>query len=472
MARFAAENNVLYARYGYYDAAGAFVPQGSAPLPLLPNDTGWQRLGVWVGPDTYHVLVNNEVVAANIPLQYRGGALGLVAGGGPAAFDDVEADRWEPVSDRIQVAETPVPVLQGEIRTAVDLGPLRFSDSFDDPEASEAQWLPFTGDWAFEPGFFVQRQVDGYDRSASAGERFESFVLRATFAHREGAGGGVLFNMARRDVLTEAHIVRYFGSSEVLAWGYFDADGVFQAQGTAAVPAAGTAAHTLEVRAEMGVYSVSLDSALVATDAPLMTGSGYIGLTSSESAVAFESVEVYDTASDADAATVLDLSASDGAWLSADGVITQLSSAQRDFVAGTGIAASAFRASVDVLLPQGEGLEFAGGGIAFHMTGRDNRAGGYVVRFATGGREVIWGAFDEGGAFKEQGNAPVEPEPGAPHTLTVVVRADNFDILVDGALIVSNLLLERADGWVGLVSFQGPVSFSGFQMTLSEAEGQ
>lgn len=468
-AHLSAETSLLHVIYGYFDDAGTFVAQGKTPVGALSGGADWQTLGVWVGRDGYHVLVNGRVVAANIPLQYRGGALGLMAGAA-TVFDDVSAEPWQP-EDSPVAAEPALPVLQAIVSDPSKIGALLLSDRFDSAE-SEAAWQPLSGDWAFEAGALVQRQPDGFDHVASRSDTFESFALRAVFAHRQGAGGGVLFNMPHRDSLGGAHLIRYFGDGDILAWGYFDEQGAFVGQGSAAVPAAGDGRHMLEVRSGPETYAISLDGVLVAADVPLANRAGHIGLTSSQSAVVFESVEVYALGDGAAGSSVLlDLSGGSGQWLGAGGAVIQASEEPADFVAGVGLQGSVFRVSVEVLLPAGEAQKDVGGGIVFHMADREDRSMGQAARLASGGAEVVWGRYDASGAFEEQGRAALEAEPGAVHTLTLAVRGDNYDILVDGELIVSRLLAARDAGWIGLDSFRGPATFSNFRLTLGAGEG-
>jgi len=103
------------------------------------------------------------------------------------------------------------------------------------------------------------------------------------------------------------------------------------------------------------------------------------------------------------------------------------------------------------------------------MEGRDNPATGHLVRFGNGGSEIFWGTYDEQGVFQGQGSSPLTLDWDEPHTLSLIVTDETFDILVDEVLIIGGVPLQGDAGWIGLVSFRGPVSFSDFELTLGEA---
>ena len=470
VVRLSVENHILYAMYGYFTGGGAFVRQGESPLAPAAAGTDTYRVGVWVDGDHYHVLVNGSVVAVSLPLQHQRGNVGLIASAPLVLFDNLEAERWQPEGASVAVAPTPAPVLVAEVVDVSAVGDLHFSASFGPDETGSSRWQPLTGDWVFEPGALVQQQPDGFDHGVSYADTFEMYALRVTLAHRARAGGGVLFNMPNRNNLRGAHMVRYFQQGNVLAWGYFDETGAYVGQGSAAVPVAGTDSHLIEVRSGPDSYMVSVDGVLVASSVPLVSKRGYIGLTASESVVAFEAVEVYALGERQGAASAVALSADAGEWVSGGGAAAQVSSEPLEFVAGTDIVADTFRVSADVWLPATELVEDAGGGLVFHMRAQHDHALGHMVRFANGGRELVWGLYDAQGAFEQVGEAELNLEEGVPHTLTLTVRSSNYDIEVDGEPVVSRLLVESGDGtslggWIGLVAYRGPVVFSDFWLT-------
>src|SRR5262249_21379354 len=77
MARFNVDGGKLYVIYGYFGDDSNFVGQGSAPVNLDPNNGDWHTMSVLVGDKTYAIQLDDQTVAAEIPTQYQGGAVGL-----------------------------------------------------------------------------------------------------------------------------------------------------------------------------------------------------------------------------------------------------------------------------------------------------------------------------------------------------------------------------------------------------------
>jgi len=75
-------------------------------------------------------------------------------------------------------------------------------------------------------------------------------------------------------------------------WGYFDAKGNFVGQGDAPVDPPGDQPHILQIATDGAQYSITLDNKLIAGNIPLLNKEGHIGLTASQSVVAFEEVTV------------------------------------------------------------------------------------------------------------------------------------------------------------------------------------
>ena len=121
---------------------------------------------------------------------------------------------------------------------------------------------------------------------------------------------------------------------------------------------------------------------------------------------------------------------------------------------------------MDILLPNAQDYPEAGAGVIFHMAERDNPASGYMARFGRAGTEIFWGAYDENGVFTGQGGSPLEDPGNTARTLTLIVRQESYDILVNGTPIVTDLPHVQPGGWLGLISYGGPVTFSNFQLSL------
>lgn len=471
MVRFNVDGDQLWLIYGYFADDSNFTGQGSAALTIPPSNTDSHQLRVEVVGNTYALLLDGQIVAADVPVQYPGGAVGLVTAAAQVAFDDVRVDVLSAPSALEPAVQAADPSVTPENPAITSL----FDETFQGGETANTNWAPISGTWQFEPGGYVQTQPDGYDYSSGYRQGVAApYTLRTTFQHRTGAGGGVLFNMLQPDSKNGAYMVRYIPDTNVVAWGYFDASGSFQGQGSAAVAPPGTEAHILEVQAGTRGYSISLDGVSLVQGVPLMdtTGVRYIGLTSSLSTVAYQQVTVLGGEPEGELVLPtaipipsLNVQGSTGSWTITDNLITQTTPDLTDFLAGTGVAAQRFSLSVDLLLPT-DNAE-AGGGLVFDMAGRDDPRGGTMLRLANGGSLIFWGQYDAAtGAFRGQGSAPLSLTPGEWAAVKLDVHANSFDILVNGTLVAEALPRSSDTGWLGLLSFAGPVQFANIQLTL------
>ena len=302
MVRFGTGDSGDYLVWGYFDETAMYVAQGTAVPPAF---TDVVDLAVAVGPESYAVLVNGAPVAEDVPLQYTGGHLALTTWFSSIAFDDVAVskDGWSPAAVTAPVAVQPpadavtetAPVTNEQPTgedNFLDSRPVDsyFTAAFGDPAAADG-WRSVDGEWQFQDGALVQMTPDGYDRTIVHAGRFTDYTLRVQLAHREGAGGGVLFNVTDVTRNKSGHLVRYMEPG-VVAWGYFDEQRDFQGQGGAEVDAAGSAPHTLAVTVTGATYAVALDGTTLATDIPLVQRGGAVGLTASTSVVAFTEMTV------------------------------------------------------------------------------------------------------------------------------------------------------------------------------------
>jgi len=308
LVRFGSGDGNDYLVFGYFDENLQFVAQGSLPPPDISQGV---ELAVAVHGETYDVLVNGRPQQQEIPLQYKGGNVALTTWFSSVAFDDLSvtalAQAPAPVAATGESAPTPAtapvvanppaivntPVTNAPAEAPVQVAPATgqnqyFTEQFAG-NADQTLWTPLTGDWHFEEGALVQQNPDGYDYSISRAGVFVRYALSVHFRHRQGIGGGLLFNMPNGDTKRNGHLVRYF-EDNTLAWGYFDNENVFTGQGYAAVDPPGDQLHTLQVIVGDTAYTILLDNRMIAENVPLVSTGGHIGLTASKSIVAFEEV--------------------------------------------------------------------------------------------------------------------------------------------------------------------------------------
>ncbi|MEL6405879.1 MAG: hypothetical protein AAFR81_16030 [Chloroflexota bacterium] len=474
MARFNVDAGELWVIYGYFGDDSNFTGQGSTQVAIAPESTEWQRLGVLVGADTYAITLNDAVIAENIPLEYQGGAIGLNTSSSQVAFDNLVVQAWDGSDTPTVVSDIPAEPV-GTVTTD-DLSDALVFDSFDISGDGASLWLPFSGAWEFRDGAFVQSQEEGFDLGAGYNAPVGDVNVTTTLRHLEGQGGGVLFNMATADSQFDAHMVRYVHDADFLFWGYFDVDGTFTGQGSIEVPSPADTAHTLQVINNGATYAIALDSELLAVDIPVVARGDYVGLVTAQSEVAFDDF----TISDARATIAIPTTPiaeetpeadNDGQFNTVTGdwefgeTIFQRSDEAVDYVAGTGIAAETF--TVSVMIDLSEAPEDAGAGLIFHMSERENIANGQMIRFGNGGTEIFWGTYDANGVFEGAGGIPLNGiDWTEPHELTLNVGTDTYDVLIDGAVMVSDLPVEGTFGYLGLLSYRGTVAFSDFELSI------
>lgn len=298
LVRFGSGEGKEYLVFGYFDENMQFVAQGSLPPPDISQGA---ELAVAVHDQTYDVLVNGQLQQRDIPLKYTGGTIALTTWFSSVAFDDVYITALAaaptptigttdnpPNTGLAPDAAVPTVVVNTPPAAAAVAENQFFTEQFPG-NVDQTLWTPLTGDWRFEDGALVQQNPDGYDYSISRVGLFARFALSVHFRHRQGVGGGLLFNMPNGDTKRNGHLVRYFEDNS-LAWGYFDNENVFTGQGYAPVEPPGDQIHTLKVIVGDTAYSILLDNRVVTENVPLVSTQGHIGLTASQSVVAFEEI--------------------------------------------------------------------------------------------------------------------------------------------------------------------------------------
>jgi hypothetical protein len=153
-----------------------------------------------------------------------------------------------------------------------------------------------------------------------------------------------------------------------------------------------------------------------------------------------------------------------GDW-SADGdAIQQRSNTQTDLVLDTGLTAEQYRIDVTVDLSGAANAPDSGGGVLLGLSGKDTRIGAYLVRLGNNGRSALWGYFAGDGSFVSLGGAQLDKPTASPQILSVMVNANSFDITVGGRAVAARVPFRRQGAGIGLVSFGGPVNFTGFRL--------
>lgn len=477
MVRFDNTDGRLRLFWGYFDNESNFFGQGDAEIGELPPLEETIILTVQVNRDTFNLLVDGTVVATEVPLEYRGGNVGLTTSNTQVAFDNMRVMEWAP-GDTSPVVAAPVdntapvaPESEPVSTTALPAldGDILMRDNFSSAADGEPVWSTMSGQWQFINGAFVQQQTDAFDLSAAYLPRtFSDYIYRVVLEHAEGQGGGVLFNLPSTDSIAGGQMVRFAHDADILMWGRFNENGDFIGEGSSEVPTPSTAPQTLVIHSRTDTYDIVLNDRLIVENIPQSRSEGYVGLTASQSVVRFLEVDVLGTSTQEviDAGDGVELRVISGDWASVDGVTVQRDTAETDFIAGVGVYAERFSASIGVQLPDTEDFNNAGGGIIFRMSERNDPAQGYMVRF-NGPDEIMWGRYDADGVFEGQGSTAVTPDAAREfQELTITEQNNSYAIAVNGETLIENIPLEDGGGWIGLISFRGDVAFSPLQLSL------
>jgi hypothetical protein len=351
-------------------------------------------------------------------------------------------------------------------------------------------WRPITGQWRFSNDSMVQEDANGVDQAiVYTRNAFQNYSYTTSFTHGDGNGAGVLFNMPYKDRLNGAHMVRYSDRRPGgIFWGYFDETGKFVGEGYANVSPPGDARHTLRVVSGETAYSVYLDDFLLAADIPLRQNYGYLGFVTVQSSADFESAQVDGVQPVTDANQTPagtqpltpagkysgsqgfpDQRIVSGKWAADQGAYRQTVPNAADYIFNTGLYASEYSIQADIFLPDKPDV---GGGFVVQMPERGSKAGATVVRIINGGQGLFWGVYDESGAFRGRGSVdlPMKPEGETGYQLRVDVRGNSMDVLADNTMVIKSATLPRAEGWIGLIAYGGPVAFANTEITIGQAQ--
>lgn len=360
-------------------------------------------------------------------------------------------------------------------------------------------WLPIKGAWQARAGGIEHNARADFDNYIAYTTRFEPpFALEATIQHLDGVGAGLLIGMQSLDSNASSTLIRFESDGSAMFWGSFDEARQFTGQGFAGINIDPQAPQRVTVHNWGDRYDVLLNGEPVITDLPLTTGAGYVGLAAPETAVFFDDIRILpldgavlsepvvvvdgngvgnaviveggDVVAEQpviveEAPTLLDqVETISGEWIYDAGAIRQVLQEQTDYVTGLNIFGRNYTLASTITLDAD--LPDSGGGFIFHAPIRDQLAGSTMVRLLDGGKQIVWGKFDETGVFQGAGNIALNLPAGEPTDITIAVGNSRYDISVNGESIVSGLSLPVAEGWIGLVAYRGVVTFENVILDL------
>lgn len=274
MVNFVQGGNAI--QWGHFDEAGAFQFGGSTDIKNVA-DGAWHTLTLTVADGSADILLDDEIVAQNIPLANSEGYAGLLVSNSVVAFDNV-AFTQNDSDDTLALSE-----------------PVEIDNLYRFDEAAVADWLPVAGQWQWQDGVYVQQQTNEFDRFSSLNLQMSgSYHFSTQLRYVEGEmGGGLIFNMQQRGAKNQAHMVSFAGEGTFLQWGTFDESGIFNYEGGVSV-SNGQDGEWHELAVEVGEesYTIFLDGEAIEADLPLTYTGGFVGLFDGISWVEFDDVQL------------------------------------------------------------------------------------------------------------------------------------------------------------------------------------
>lgn len=322
LVRLGQDGETDYLIYGYFDEDRQFQFQGS----LNPENLGDAfKLGVKIENGTYSVLLNNEPVAEGVDLYVQGGYLSPTSWNSVVAFDDISvidpAAQGSAVVDAGMVgvdemapaADAPVVVI-GEVpaEKAAEEATEKAAIIVAEPPAltttyietfeglTELNFATLKGDWVLQNGALVQTNTAETDTIAIVPElNMEagvSYDLKADMTMLDGfKGGGFYFNMQSAETIAGSHMLRLGAredGSEYLIYGAFDENGGYSVQGLVEPIGVYESQVQLTVQVRGDVYNVLQNDQVLIEGVPLIYSGGRLGLTSWNTAIEFDNIEV------------------------------------------------------------------------------------------------------------------------------------------------------------------------------------
>ena len=355
---------------------------------------------------------------------------------------------------------------------ALEYVSLPYSESFDQPDLENVSW--WRGKWRIEDGALQQYADIEKDTALVLPvivPKAQPYALKVSTRRLESdLSSGLVFNMQSPDTLAESHLVRFYPQSEglVVLCGYFDEGNAFreQARHTVAFAASDDAWHTIWVSVDAFAYTVRVDGEPLINWLPLHYLGGGAGLVVTNGRASFDDVllatqdafagvyivnERFEEA--AEGWTFIS-----GEWDVADGLLRQ----HQDV--GSDLSAQFERPVTGNFLLSVE-LQGDGAGVLFNMPQAGSITGGHLVRFAGAGQVLMWGSFDEAGAYVGQGEQALDAAEGL-RLLEIFSVEGVYSIRLDDELVARDIPLQSAAGHVGLTATEGSAVFDNFQVSV------
>ncbi|MDZ4720580.1 MAG: hypothetical protein SH847_19170 [Roseiflexaceae bacterium] len=353
-------------------------------------------------------------------------------------------------------------------------------------DATATGWASLSGNWGVKDGTYIQNDLNGFDFiSVLNVPPLSHFSLSARIKLIDGLmGGGFIYNMPDPTKRAGAQIVDFSQKGSVLRFGrYNEAGNYTYIRAVNVKPAVMDGQwHTLQLVTHAVTTTVNLDGKQVGKITNTSLG-GYVGLTTSQAKVAFDSVQLIGLPEGAAAPTDLpgvptaapattpliptvaattaitpsaeikeDFSSGRangwqvlaGTWQVQDGTYMQSVTNGSDFGSISGFQSDAYTMTVQTRYIAGD----MGAGIYFNLAKRDSKTSSQMLRYTSGGNFVF------------VGSAPTpDGGDGKWHTFTLTVQNGVAAIDLDGKNLIKDLPLVYKSGYVGLLASSSNVAF-------------
>lgn len=268
LVQFSQSGNGIF--WGYFDKKGNFIGQGYERTTPIQDEM--HLIEVSVTENTYTIALDGHPVAADIPLEYKGGYIGGFSSNSVVAFDAIQVRPPEGTPESLayhpaaEVVEAPTPSSKNwaHVNGVIEHRGKKKDQSI----------LSFMSNDSLPEEYSLRVQISlpaDTDLSQAAG----GLILHAPSKHQKNNAQSIILANAGRDVV----------------WGAYDANGVFQRTGVRILNLDPTKSHTLLVSVDSDSYDIHIDGQEVVLDVPAISRKGWIGFIAEQGPVSFTSFQ-------------------------------------------------------------------------------------------------------------------------------------------------------------------------------------
>ncbi|MFK7803796.1 MAG: hypothetical protein AB8G95_19340 [Anaerolineae bacterium] len=471
---------------GYYADTLDFKNQFSLLLDVGFEKNIQSNLLIVATSDSYDVYLNGYLMIEDVPAIYPPGWYGFSALGDSTAFDRVaieasSAPQSKNLADILAQVKTGDPVSTADTyaQTAASITDGNFLVSASN-NLNEIGLILGPGSWNLRNGMLIQsaqEQADAYAIYQSPKNEYQLEIKLKHLQDQALGGGGILFGLEKPNSLENGYLARFTDDGSGFFYGKYDTNQVFEGIGFYPFLPVANESQSIILTNDGFHFDINVNGESIVQELKSSQSDTYFGFISNEAIVVFEQVSLFSTVpieTEAESADSLEsapertqsgdsepiqISNISGEWSIEDTAVIQTNSDPTDHVGGFNRFEEQFSFDVDITMPSNADVMNGGGGIIFNMPTQGSRNGGQIVRFLNSGAEVIWGYFGENGLFIGQSGVALGASSDETQKLGIRVHESTFEIWVNGKSVAADLPLQETEGWLGLMTFGGPVTF-------------